>query len=122
MADVRAVRAELDDLEALVPLFDAYRQFYAQRSDPQGARTFLAGRLKRGESVIFLAVTEGTVVGFTQLYPSFLIRLDAAAVDPERPVRHAGRPQRGRGACAPLNGRSGGRPRPARRDSPSRRR
>ncbi len=71
MADVRAVRAELNDLEALVLLFDAYRQFYAQPSDPEGARTFLADRLKRGESVIFLAVTEGTVVGFTQLYPSF---------------------------------------------------
>ena len=71
MADVRAVRAELNDLDALVPLFDAYRQFYAQPSDPEGARTFLADRLKRGESVIFLAVTEGAVVGFTQLYPSF---------------------------------------------------
>ena len=71
MTDVRAVRAALDDLEALVPLFDAYRQFYAQPSDPEGARAFLSDRLKRGESVIFLAVTEGMVVGFTQLYPSF---------------------------------------------------
>jgi len=71
VTDVRAVRAALDDLEALVPLFDAYRQFYAQPSDPEGARAFLSDRLKRGESVIFLAVAEGTVVGFTQLYPSF---------------------------------------------------
>jgi GNAT superfamily N-acetyltransferase len=71
MAEVRTVRAELDDLDALVPLFDGYRRFYGQRSDPDGARAFLADRLKRGESVIFLAVADGAVVGFTQLYPLF---------------------------------------------------
>ena len=69
--EIRAVRADLDDLDALVPLFDAYRQFYERPADAEGARTFLADRIKRGESVIFLAVAEGTVVGFTQLYPSF---------------------------------------------------
>ena len=69
--EIRTVRAELDDLAALVPLFDAYRRFYAQPSDRDGARTFLADRLKRGESVIFLAVADGVIVGFTQLYPSF---------------------------------------------------
>ena len=65
------MRAELDDLDALVPLFDAYRRFYGQPSDLIGARTFLADRFKRGESVIFLAVVDGAIVGFTQLYPSF---------------------------------------------------
>ena len=70
-AEIRVVRADLDDLDALVPLFDAYRRFYEQPADPEGARTFLADRIKRGESVIFLAVAEGTIVGFTQLYPSF---------------------------------------------------
>ena len=71
MPEVRSVRAELDDLDALVPLFDAYRRFYGQASDLTGARTFLADRFKRGESVIFLAVVDGAIVGFTQLYPSF---------------------------------------------------
>jgi GNAT superfamily N-acetyltransferase len=71
MAEVRTVRAQLDDLDALVPLFDAYRQFYKRPSDPDGARTFLADRIKREESVIFLAVADGTIVGFTQLYPLF---------------------------------------------------
>jgi GNAT superfamily N-acetyltransferase len=71
MPEVRTVRAELHDLDALVPLFDGYRRFYAQRSDPDGARAFLADRMKRGESVIFLAVVDGTIVGFTQLYPQF---------------------------------------------------
>jgi len=71
MADVRTVRAELGDVDRLVPLFDAYRKFYGQGSDPDGARVFLADRLTRGESVIFLAVVDGAAAGFTQLYPSF---------------------------------------------------
>lgn len=71
MADVRTVRAELDDLDALVPLFDGYRRFYGQTSDPDGARAFLSERFKRGESVIFLAIVDGAAAGFTQLYPSF---------------------------------------------------
>src|SRR5689334_1008174 len=71
MAEVRTVRAELDDLEALVPLFDGYRSFYRQGSDPAGARAFLAERLKRDESVIFIAMVDGAAVGFTQLYPLF---------------------------------------------------
>ena len=71
MPEVRSVRAELDDLDALAPLFDAYRRFYGQTANLAGARAFLADRLKRGESVIFLAVVDGAIVGFTQLYPSF---------------------------------------------------
>jgi GNAT superfamily N-acetyltransferase len=71
MGEVRTVRAELDDLDALMPLFDGYRQFYAQPPDPDGARAFLAERFKRGESVIFLAIADGAAAGFTQLYPSF---------------------------------------------------
>jgi GNAT superfamily N-acetyltransferase len=71
MAEVRTIRAGLDDLEVLIPLFDGYRQFYRQPSDPDGARAFLAERIKRGESVIFLAIVDGAAAGFTQLYPSF---------------------------------------------------
>ena len=68
---IRVVRADRDDLDALVPLFDAYRRFYGRSTDVDGARAFLADRLARSESVIFIALTGTTVVGFTQLYPSF---------------------------------------------------
>lgn len=65
-------RATADDLDALVPLFDGYRQFYAQPSDPGAARAFLSARLQRDESVVLLARFEtGPTVGFTQLYPTF---------------------------------------------------
>ena len=72
MVDIRIVRAERKDLDDLVPLFDAYRQFYGQRSDLAAARAFLRERIERDESVIYLAYTEpGEAAGFTQLYPSF---------------------------------------------------
>jgi GNAT superfamily N-acetyltransferase len=68
------MRATTTDLDAAAPLFDAYRQFYGQRSDVAAARAFLDERLRRDESVIFLAVADdagGEALGFTQLYPSF---------------------------------------------------
>jgi len=71
-ANVRIVRAGHEDLDDLVPLFDGYRQFYGQRSDFDGARAFLGERLRRSESVIYVARSDPDApVGFTQLYPSF---------------------------------------------------
>src|SRR5262245_49164169 len=64
-------RADLRDLAVLVPLFDAYRQFYGQPSDPARAERFLRERLEKNESVIFLALDSGRAVGFVQLYASF---------------------------------------------------
>ena len=61
-----------DDLDALVPLFDGYRQFYGRTADRPGARAFLAERMARGDSAVLLARDAGwTAAGFAQLYPSF---------------------------------------------------
>jgi len=60
-----------DDLDAVVPLFDAYRRFYEQPSDEARGRAFLQARLGAGESVILLATDDGRAVGFTQLYPMY---------------------------------------------------
>lgn len=73
---VEIVRATIDDLELLVPLFDGYRQFYKQASDLEGARSFLRAHFENGTSVIFLALRKDAqgqrqACGFTQLYPSF---------------------------------------------------
>ena len=64
-------RATPADVDLVAPLFDAYRQFYACSPDLELARRFLGERLARGESVVFVAVLDGTGVGFTQLYPTF---------------------------------------------------
>lgn len=64
--------ATIEDLDAVAPLFDAYRQFYQRPADLPLARRYLQERLQRQESVIFVAVDAGgRIVGFTQLYPTF---------------------------------------------------
>jgi ribosomal protein S18 acetylase RimI-like enzyme len=59
------------DLPELARLFDTYRGFYGQDSNPAAAVEFLTQRLARNESTIFLASTDDQAVGFIQLYPSF---------------------------------------------------
>ncbi len=64
--------ADLDDLDELTQLFDAYRQFYRQTSDAPLARAFIAARMHRHESVILVAENEDlALLGFCQMYPSF---------------------------------------------------
>ncbi|HTT74066.1 MAG TPA: GNAT family N-acetyltransferase [Thermoplasmata archaeon] len=68
---VRVRRATVADLDRLAPLFAGYRAFYRGAPDRRRERAFLAARLARGESVVFLAEVEGRPIGFTQLYPVF---------------------------------------------------
>jgi len=63
--------ATLADVSLLAPLFDAYRQFYERPANLELSRAFLADRLERGESVVFLAEEDGMGLGFVQLYPLF---------------------------------------------------
>ena len=70
--DVTVRQATVADLDLLVPLFDAYRQFYRRPGDLDLARRFLLDRLRHNQSVIFVALQRnGSAVGFTQLFPSF---------------------------------------------------
>ena len=69
--DLRVRRAERADIERVVPLFGAYREFYGQEPDPERERTFLKSRVEAGECAIFLAEADGEVLGFTLLYPLF---------------------------------------------------
>ena len=73
-ARIRIKSAGVSHISQLIPLFDAYRRFYKQPSDPGRAYRFLLQRLRRRESLICLAFLGGkksAAVGFTQLYPSF---------------------------------------------------
>ena len=64
-------QATLADLDALTPLFDAYRQFYGQACDLAATRAFLLARFEHGQSIVFIAHDGAQAIGFTQLYPSF---------------------------------------------------
>lgn len=69
--DITIERATPNDIERVAPLFDLYRQFYQQPTDVEGAKTFLSNRLQQDQSVIFIAVDDGKIAGFVQLYPIF---------------------------------------------------
>ena len=64
-------RTGLTHLDVVARLFDQYRGFYGQPSDPALARDFIRERMERDESVILLAWVDDAAVGFTQLYPAF---------------------------------------------------
>lgn len=68
---ITIIRADLEHLEVLVPLFDAYRVFYEREPDRPGAADYLHRRLSSLDSVIFLALDGDHGLGFCQLYPSF---------------------------------------------------
>lgn len=70
--NIQVRQASVTDLDALVLLFDGYRQFYGKPSDIPLARAFLLEWFEHSQSVIFIATQpDGSVVGFAQLYPSF---------------------------------------------------
>ncbi len=66
---MQIIKAHIDHLEDLVPLFDGYRVFYKQISNQDGARQFLFERFKYKDAIVFMAYIDDKAVGFTQLYP-----------------------------------------------------
>lgn len=95
--EMHIAQATIADLDDLAPLFDAYRQFYAQQADLALARAFVSQRLENGDSVFFLARDAGRAIGFTQLYPSFtstgcarIYILNDLYVEPAHRGRHVG--------------------------------
>jgi ribosomal protein S18 acetylase RimI-like enzyme len=62
---------KVEQIEQITELFDRYRIFYAQTSDLNAARKFIAERLAKQDSIILVAEEANKLLGFTQLYPSF---------------------------------------------------
>ncbi|WP_397362477.1 GNAT family N-acetyltransferase [Olleya sp. R77988] len=65
------LKANYTHLDQIVPLFDAYRVFYRQVSNPEAARQFIKARLETQDTIILIAFAENKPVGFTQLFHSF---------------------------------------------------
>ncbi|MCZ8342412.1 MAG: GNAT family N-acetyltransferase [Leptospira sp.] len=65
--------ANFSDLKQVAKLFDAYRQFYKQKSDETKAFAFLKERTEHQQSILFIAknIDSDEILGFTQLYPVF---------------------------------------------------
>ena len=92
-------QATVRDLGVIVPLFDAYRQFYREPADPDGARQFLLRRFEHSQSVIFLAFDGSSAIGFTQLYASFSSTAMARILILNDLFVHGGKRRRGAGGA-----------------------
>lgn len=71
---MRIIQASLEHLDLIAPLFVKYREFYGELPFPDSSRAFLEKRLRRKESVIYLALPDDDdkrLLGFCQLYPSY---------------------------------------------------
>ncbi len=68
---MKIYQAQPQDVDKILPLFLAYRDFYNVESNKEEAFHYLLNRVKLGESVIFFIEENDEVVGFTQLYPLF---------------------------------------------------
>ena len=80
MSEISVRPAQAADLAGVAHLFDLYRQFYRQASDLSLARAFTSERLAKLDSVILVACADdGTLLGFTQLYPT-LCSVSAAPI------------------------------------------
>ncbi|SCK25860.1 GNAT family N-acetyltransferase [Vogesella sp. LIG4] len=59
------------DVDNVLPLLVAYRQFYGLESELPALRTFLLQRLQQRQAVLWLALLDGAMAGFALLYPGF---------------------------------------------------
>ena len=69
---MKIIRIDKTQGHMVFDLFNKYRVFYKQPSDIELAKKFIQTRLDHNESVIFVALDNGSEpVGFTQLYPKY---------------------------------------------------
>ena len=92
MANIR--RATVADVHQLTDLVEQYRAFYKQEPNAK-TKQYLTDRLTNGESIVFVAEDNGTLVGFTQCYPTFstvslsrIWLLNDLFVDPDHRGKH----------------------------------
>lgn len=63
--------AGIDDLQALLPLVQAYRVFYKQQPDPDRERAFAEKHLRDLTSCIYIVEENGEAVAFMQLFKTY---------------------------------------------------
>ncbi|WP_345232725.1 GNAT family N-acetyltransferase [Olivibacter ginsenosidimutans] len=64
-------QATMADLAALATVFADYRSISGLAHNLEDGRTFLKERLEKKDSVIFIAIIDDEIVGFTLLFPFF---------------------------------------------------
>lgn len=73
MMSTQIIRAVLQHLDDVVPLFDGYRRFYRQPMEQEAIRQFLKLRFEKQDSVLYLAYHQNQPAGFYPSFPFFYI-------------------------------------------------
>ena len=69
---MKIIKATIENLDQLLPLFEEYRKFYKQLPNSDVARKFLSDRFNKNDSILFIAFNnDEKAIGFIQLYPTF---------------------------------------------------
>ena len=69
---MKIIQATIENIDSLLPLFEGYREFYKQSSNPKEAYEFLSKRFRKNDTVIFMTFNQDNKAsGFTLLYPTF---------------------------------------------------
>ena len=68
---MQIIKAGIEQVADIAPLFDRYRQFYECPADLELATRYIGERLANNESTIFLARDGQQSLGFVQLYRTF---------------------------------------------------
>jgi GNAT superfamily N-acetyltransferase len=68
---IKIHQACLNDLDTLENLFSGYLEFYERKHDRAAIRQFLSDRISNKQSIVFIATSADSPIGFTQLYPAF---------------------------------------------------
>lgn len=64
-------RATSADLDTVLPLVRAYREFYKREPDAERERKFIEAHLRDGTSAIYIAELDGVAAGFMQLFKAY---------------------------------------------------
>ncbi len=67
---MKIIEATKEHITEISILFDLYRQFYEFEPDIELATTYISERIENGDSAIFIAIDDGAIIGFVQMYPS----------------------------------------------------
>jgi hypothetical protein len=85
---VQALRVDASHLDKVARLFDAYRGFYGQPSNLTQSRDFIAERITRDESAIFLAEDAAGHALICAVVPDVFLHRRPPHLVAQRPVHH----------------------------------
>ena len=71
MTNITINKAQLNDLEILLPLFDGYRKFYGQNSQESENKKYLSNLLQGNEACFLIILEDKIPIGYSAIFFSY---------------------------------------------------